>query len=163
GSGHDHREPSHQRCRAASRARVERSREGTAVTVAPTVRRASQSDVPALARMLARAFLDDPVASWSCRPDALRPAMLERFHVTRLRQRLADEEVWTTPDLKPAALWAPPRRWKMTPRQDAAMAACLVHPRLVVRLPLVAAGLLGIERRHPTHPPHFYLAVLGTD
>jgi GNAT superfamily N-acetyltransferase len=113
--------------------------------------------------MLARAFLDDPVTTWSCRPDALRPAMLERFHVTRLRQMLLDHEVWTTSDLKCAALWAPPKRWKTTPRQDAAMAACLLHPRLIVRLPTVAAGLLGIERRHPTHPPHFYLAVLGTD
>jgi hypothetical protein len=32
--------------------------------------------------MPARAFDDDPVARWACPRDALRPRMLERFHVT---------------------------------------------------------------------------------
>jgi GNAT superfamily N-acetyltransferase len=113
--------------------------------------------------MLARAFLDDPVAMWACGPDALRQGMLERFHGTRLRQMLVEEEIWTTTDLACAALWAPPKRWRMTLRQDAAFARCLLHPRLIARLPLVATGLYGIERRHPAGPAHWYLAVLGTD
>jgi len=113
--------------------------------------------------MLARAFLDDPVARWACRPEALRPTMLERFHATRLEQLLAHEEVWTTGELASAALWAPPKRWKLTPSQDAALARGLLHPRLIVRLPLIVPGLLAIQRRHPSSPPHWYLAVLGTD
>jgi GNAT superfamily N-acetyltransferase len=113
--------------------------------------------------MLARAFLDDPVAAWSCRPDALRPAVLERFHATRLRQLIPEGEVWTTPDLTCAALWAPPERWKTTPRQDAALARCLLRPRLIARAPTITIGLLRVERRHPRQPPHWYLAVLGTD
>jgi GNAT superfamily N-acetyltransferase len=28
---------------------------------------------------------------------------------------------------------------------------------------MVARGLLGIERRHPPDPPHWYLAILGTE
>jgi ribosomal protein S18 acetylase RimI-like enzyme len=130
---------------------------------APTVRRATPADVPALAQMLARAFLDDPVAIWSCKPNALRPVVLERFHATRLHQLLAHQEVWTTPELSSAALWAPPGRWRTTPRQDAALARCLLHHRLIARMPLIATGLLGVERRHPRRPPHWYLAVLGTD
>ena len=127
------------------------------------MRRATPADVPALAGMLARAFMDDPVARWACGPDALRPAMLERFHAARLRQLLAHDEVWTTAELACAALWAPPKQWKLTPRQDAALSRGLLHPRLIARLPLIAAGLLGIERKHPGRPPHWYLAVLGTD
>jgi GNAT superfamily N-acetyltransferase len=126
-------------------------------------RRATHADVPVLARALARAFLDDPVAAWACRPLALRPATLEAFHAVRLRQLLRHEEVWTTSDCTSTALWAPPERWKTTPREDLAFARCLLHPRLVARLPLVTAGLLGVERKHPSTPPHWYLAVLGTD
>ncbi|MGB7588865.1 MAG: GNAT family N-acetyltransferase [Solirubrobacterales bacterium] len=113
--------------------------------------------------MLARSFLDDPVAVWSCRPDALRPAVLERFHATRLRQLLPHNEIWTTPELTSAALWAPPDCWQTTLRQDVAFARCLLHPRLIARAPLVATGLLGVERKHPRRPLHWYLAVLGTD
>ncbi|MCL2769987.1 MAG: GNAT family N-acetyltransferase [Solirubrobacterales bacterium] len=126
-------------------------------------RRAAPGDVPALARMLARAFLDDPIACWSCPPQALRPAMLERFHATRLRQLMAHGEVWTTPALECAALWAPPGHWRTTVREDLQLAAGVLRPRLLVRAPLVVAGLLGIERRHPAQPAHFYLAVLGTE
>jgi len=119
--------------------------------------------VPVLAKMLARAFLDDPVAMWSCPPDALRPGVLERFNAARVRHLLDEQEIWTTPGLSSAALWAPPERWKTTPRQDAELARGMLHPRLLVRAPLIVAGLVGIERRHPRLPPHWYLAVLGTD
>jgi GNAT superfamily N-acetyltransferase len=129
----------------------------------PTPLPATSADVPALARMLARAFHDDPVAMWSCRPDALRPAMLARFHGARLRQLLPHGEIWSTPGLASAALWAPPQRWKTTPREDLQLAGCIMRPRLAIRAPLIAAGLLGIERAHPRAEPHWYLAVLGTD
>jgi ribosomal protein S18 acetylase RimI-like enzyme len=127
------------------------------------VRRVTAEDVPALAKMLARAFLDDPVAMWSCRPEHLRPTVLERFNGMRMRHLLADEEVWATPDLCSVALWAPPKRWRTTVRQDLELARIVLRPRLIPRAPLIAAGLLGLERRHPHVPPHWYLAVLGTD
>jgi ribosomal protein S18 acetylase RimI-like enzyme len=129
----------------------------------PEVRRATASDVGALARALARAFLDDPVASWAWKPDGLRQRALEGFHATRMRQLLDDEEVWTTSDLSAAALWAPPRRWRMSLREVAALAPCFFHPRLIGRMPLVAGGWELLERRHPPRPHHWYLAVLGTE
>jgi ribosomal protein S18 acetylase RimI-like enzyme len=128
-----------------------------------SVRRASAQDIPALAAMLARAFLDDPVASWAWRPDELRLAALERFQAVRLRQLIAGDEVWTTDELTCAALWAPPGHWHMTLRETAMLVPCFLRPRLFARMPLVALGWERLERAHPRKPPHFYLAVLGTE
>lgn len=128
-----------------------------------TVRRASAEDVPALAAMLARAFYDDPVASWAWRHDRLRPRALERFQAIRLRQLLSGQEIWTTDDHKSAALWALPGHWHMSLRETAMLVPCFTRPALFARMPLVALGWEKLERAHPPKPPHFYLAVLGTD
>jgi GNAT superfamily N-acetyltransferase len=127
------------------------------------VRRATFADVPALARMLARAFLDDPVASWAWRPDRLRLGALERFQAVRLRQLLAGEEVWTNDELTCAALWAPPGRWHSSLRETAELVPSFLHPRLFMRMPMVALGWEKLERAHPHKPPHLYLALLGTE
>jgi GNAT superfamily N-acetyltransferase len=129
----------------------------------PVTRLATPGDIPALASMLARAFYDDPVSIWSIPPQALRALALERFQAARLLHLIAHEQVWMTAERTCAALWAPPDNWKTTARQHVELARVLVHPRLVWRTPLIAGGLLGIERRHPTKPPHWYLAILGTD
>ncbi len=128
----------------------------------PEPRRATAADLPALTRALAQAFADDPVAGWACPPVAARPRMLECFHGARLRQLLRDDEVWTNAERTAAALWAPPKRWRTTPRDELELTRGLLSPRLLPRLPLVAYGMTGIERRHPATPPHWYLAVLGT-
>lgn len=127
------------------------------------IRRATSSDVSALARMLARAFLDDPVASWAWRPDGLRLGALERFQAVRLRQLLAGEEVWTNDELTCAALWAPPGRWHSSLRETAELVPSFLHPRLFMRMPMVALGWEKLERAHPHKPPHVYLALLGTE
>jgi ribosomal protein S18 acetylase RimI-like enzyme len=127
------------------------------------IRRARPEDVPALASSLARAFYDDPVASWAWRPDGLRLAALERFQATRIRQLMAHEEVWCSEDLSCAALWAPPGRWHSTLRETAELVPCFLRLRLFARMPLVALGWEKLERGHPRDPPHYYLAVLGTD
>jgi GNAT superfamily N-acetyltransferase len=127
------------------------------------IRRATSADVPALARMLARAFLDDPVASWAWRPERLRLGALERFQAVRLRQLLAGEEVWTNDELTCAALWAPPGRWHSSLRETAELVPSFLHPRLFMRMPMVALGWEKLERAHPHKPPHVYLALLGTE
>jgi ribosomal protein S18 acetylase RimI-like enzyme len=129
----------------------------------PPARRATAADVPALTRTLARAFADDPVARWACPPAAARPGVLERFYEVRLAQMLREDEVWTDPGREAAALWAPPDRWRTTLRDDLALMRGFARPRLLRRLPLVLHGLLGVERRHPQTPPHWYLTILGTE
>jgi GNAT superfamily N-acetyltransferase len=127
------------------------------------VRRATEADLPVLGRMLARAFADDPVSVWSSPRERPRARMLERFHSARLRQLLPHGEVWMTAGGESGAIWAPPEGWKTTLREDLELTACMLSPRLLIRAPLVARGLLGVEREHPEQPPHWYLAVLGTD
>jgi len=127
------------------------------------VRRARREDIPVLARMLSRAFWDDPVAAWAYPGDRRRPSALERFQAIRLRQLLGYEEVWTNDELSCAALWAPPGRWRSTLREDAALLRSFNHPLLFMRMPLVALGWMRLEQIHPRKPPHWYLAVLGTD
>jgi ribosomal protein S18 acetylase RimI-like enzyme len=136
---------------------------GRTLGVAPGIRRARDEDVPALAAALARAFLDDPVAEWAWRPDRLRERALRRFQETRLRQLLPQGEVWASEDLACAALWAPPKRWHSSLLEVVALGRCFMHPQLLWRMPLVAAGWEGLERVHPREPSHYYLAVLGTD
>ena len=127
------------------------------------VRRAGAGDVPALAAMLARAFADDPIARWSCPRGDLRPDVLEGFHGARAHQLVRDGEVWMSADGASAALWADPGHWKTSVRDDLELAASMRDPRLWRRAPLVGYGLLGLEGHHPPQPPHWYLAVLGTD
>ncbi len=127
------------------------------------IRRAEPADVPALTRTLVRTFMDDPVAMWACRSESLRPRMLEGMYVARLRQMLAHDEVWTNPMRTSAALWVPPERWQTSLRESAALLPSFLHPRLLVRLPLLAIGLGSVQRRHPHRPAHWYLSLLGTD
>ncbi len=130
---------------------------------APELRRVVPEDVPPLAGVLARAFLDDPVASWAFRVEKLRLKALERFQGTRMRQLVGEQEVWTDSERRCAALWAPPGRWKMSLREVAAMVPAFMHPRLITQMPIAAIGWEKLEQRHPHDPPHWYLAVLGTD
>jgi ribosomal protein S18 acetylase RimI-like enzyme len=125
------------------------------------VRKATAADVPALGRVLARAFLDDPVAMWSCPGERRRGRLNERFFSFRLRQLLGQEQVYTTSDAAGAALWALPDRWQLRPRD--ALGLLPLVPTLGWRVRRVLRGLLHIERAHPHTPPHFHLAVLGTE
>jgi hypothetical protein len=97
--------------------------------------------------MLARAFAEDPIARWAAPNPRARPGMLERFHGTRLRQLLVHGDTWVSPGCESAALWAPPGAWKTTAREDLELTRSMLHPRLLRRAPLVAAGL---PRRRPT-------------
>jgi ribosomal protein S18 acetylase RimI-like enzyme len=132
-------------------------------STSPATRRVTSADLPRLTRMLADAYHDDPVSIWACRSSALRFTMLERLYGARLRQMLVHREIWTTAELSSAAVWVPPDARGPTLAQNAALITCIVHPRLTTRLPLLAAGMATIRRRHPRTPAHWYLSLLGTD
>ncbi|MGY4708280.1 GNAT family N-acetyltransferase [Mycolicibacterium sp. CBM1] len=129
------------------------------------VRPARRSDIPALARVLGRAFHDDPVMAW-VQPDAERrtaalPGLfgaLARHHYLAARGlevALSDDGVGA------AALWDPPGRRQQSSREQLAMLPAVIRA-FRGRL---AAGRVLTELMKENHPeePHWYLGVIGSD
>lgn len=132
------------------------------VSEAHDVRRATADDVDALAATLARAFDDDPITLHLFPDVARRRRALPRYFSIMVRNAfLPTGEVWTTAaGWAGAAMWTPPahRRpgWRDMVRL-APMATVIGR-----RLPAAIRVMQAVERHHP-RPPHWYLAVLGTD
>jgi ribosomal protein S18 acetylase RimI-like enzyme len=114
-------------------------------------------------RALAAAFEDDPVWRWMTPdwPDWVDRAAPWFAGVARVQPR-GHGEVLVDDEVRGAAIWAPPERW----RSSAGEAVRLAVPsiRLFRRQMGRAVRLLGtLEGRHPPDPSHWYLAILGTD
>jgi ribosomal protein S18 acetylase RimI-like enzyme len=145
-----------------TRAPVSLARNATRAAGAATVRRATREDVPRLARAMARAFYDDPVAQWILRDDARRLRRLERwFALTLRRAYLPRRECYTTDDVVGGALWMPPGKWKPGP-----IAQLRVLPGMVLikgREFFRAATAFGfLEAMHPRER-HYFLPFIGVD
>lgn len=126
----------------------------------PAVRKATRGDLPQLAAMLARAFLDDPVTEWAFRGERTRLHWTERLFHVRLAGLLEQDEVYATRDLAGTALWALPNQWRLRPRE---ILRYVPLARGVGRHLLeVIRGFDRVENAHPK-TPHYYLAVLGTE
>lgn len=133
--------------------------------MAVDVRSPRRSDVPALARVLGRAFQDDPVMNW-VQPDSerLRAALPGLFGALTRHHYLAARgaEIATSDaGVGAAALWDPPGRWGQTSREQIAMLPAVLRAfrgRLAV-------GRTVTEMMKAQHPeePHWYLAVIGSD
>lgn len=131
----------------------------TPVVDAP--RLAEPTDCAAIAETLAAAFFDDPVAVWACPDESRRRRMLRLFHGAYFAAKLKHDWVWTLPGRDGAALWSPPPVWRTSLRDDLALARSLANRSSLARMPLIAAGMVGLDRAHPAGRDHFYLAVLG--
>lgn len=130
---------------------------------AGAVRPAVAEDVPALTRMLVHAYMDDPVAMWICKSSSLRATVLQTLYCARLQRLLSEHGVWTNSECSSAAVWVPPHTEQPSVRPSPTLLRCLLDPRLLPRLPLLALGFAGMQRAHPRSPPHWYLSLLGTD
>ncbi|MHB8437680.1 MAG: GNAT family N-acetyltransferase [Acidimicrobiales bacterium] len=123
-----------------------------------------RSDVARLAPVLARAFMDDPIAMFMFRTEDRRRRSLRRFFVMQLKHMFIDRgEAWTTDDLSGAALWMPPGQPRPTIGDLRHMVPLV--PAIVALGSRMgdAARLVGaIERARPRRT-HWYLATLGTD
>jgi GNAT superfamily N-acetyltransferase len=127
------------------------------------IHKLTADEVPRVALALARAFEDDPVMSWIFRSDSERLARLERaFGLFLRRIWLPREECYAADRLFGAALWLPPGTWHLRITDQLRLLPSMIAvtgsnlPRLFMALNL-------IEKKHPSEPPHYYLAVLGVE
>lgn len=129
----------------------------------PEIRPATEADLPAIGRSLAAAFDGDPVWSWLASAKADWPRDAARWFEADARVQLRGHgEVLVDDDVRGAAIWAPPGHWRGTVRE--ALAVAIPSLRLFRSgLPRAVRDLAAMERRHPVEPPHWYLAILGTD
>jgi ribosomal protein S18 acetylase RimI-like enzyme len=129
------------------------------------VQQAERAYIKELARTLGRAFFDDPVATWML-PDPGRRAKglplsfaaVARHHFLRGGgMEIASDG----PNVAAAALWSPPKRWKMPlmARLRTAPGLFRVFGSDVARARLVDELM---KKNHPAEP-HWYLAVIGSD
>jgi GNAT superfamily N-acetyltransferase len=141
--------------------RYDRSIEASGQVPVQAVRKASPTDVPGLARMMAQAFYNDPPTKWVFRDDARRMERLERGFALGLRKLwLPNNEAYTTEDLSGGAFWDPPGEWKLGIGKQLRLLPSMVgvYGRDLPRL----LRLLSIyEAKHPDEPVHFYLPFLG--
>lgn len=121
--------------------------------------RATASDVPALADVLASAYAEDPVWSWLMPRD--RDRRLRLLFTAHLAQQIPAGRVWTDRDRTVAAVWAEPGAWKLPAGYLLRNAGTLLRASRA-QLPCTAGRLLTLEHRHPTRPAHWYLEYIGT-
>jgi ribosomal protein S18 acetylase RimI-like enzyme len=125
----------------------------------PQVRVAGRGDFPVMAKVLARAFHEDPLTAWLYPRERSRDRHVERSFRVSLARLAPQGQLYTTPDHAGAALWALPGQWREDLRQTASSLTLL--PPLLPRLLRTMRAMSRIEIAHPAEP-HFYLSVLGT-
>jgi len=129
--------------------------------VAPNVRSATPDDVAALGAVLGRAFADDPIWCWIY-PQPDRGRRLRRMFRTLLAVSLARGATVLTDEAGlGVAIWQQSDDRDLGLAGNVRVGAAMVASR--ARLRRGQAVIREIERRHPRHPPHWYLSVLGTD
>lgn len=131
-----------------------------AVREAETVRKADERELPALASVLARAFVDDPVFSWLLPDESRRLETEERVFGLFLRKLYFRQgESYTTDGVAGAAIWELPGQWKVGAVEQLRLLPAMV--RILGRgVPRVMRAMTVLESNHPEEL-HYYLPFLG--
>src|SRR6516225_7518035 len=95
---------------------------------AEQIRETTVPDCGALARSLADAFMDDPVARWAAPPERLRWNCLRRFFGAYLAIRVPMELVWNDSSLAGVAMWSPPGKGVTTTVEALRLMTGFAHP-----------------------------------
>jgi GNAT superfamily N-acetyltransferase len=124
------------------------------------VRLATRSEVPALSRVLSRAFHDDPVYEWIFPDPQTRARRSPGMFALFTRQMLRHGAVLTDEARRGVALWRP-HRLELGPIEELSFSLGMLR-LLGRRASSIGRGFAPIEARHPREP-HVYLPLLGTE
>lgn len=125
------------------------------------IRRAREDERPRVARLLAAAFYDDPVATWIYRDDGRRLARMDPLFRLYLRRIwLRHDECWVTEHDAGAAVWMPPGTSQLGTWEQLGLTPATVWSARgdAVRLLRLVGALDGA---HPHEPDHWYLPFIG--
>lgn len=122
------------------------------------IRRATRDDLPAVQRVLSRAFADDPPMRFMFLPGGIE--VVFRLAVERLTFPFG--EVWVDSELRAAALWTPPGKWRLGWREHLRDLPSWAKAIGWTRLPTVAAATSELVGCHLAEP-HYYLFAVGVD
>lgn len=124
------------------------------------VRLALKRDLPELARTLASAFSEDPVMTWMFEDAEARPEHLLRMQNFGLATALLRGHVYTLPDLRAAALWAPPDVPMLDDAAGREMGRVMAEA-IGEKAGEKLGAMAQLQKAHPDET-HFYLFTLGT-
>jgi ribosomal protein S18 acetylase RimI-like enzyme len=125
------------------------------------VRAAVEADTSELARVLARAFHDDPFHRWIFPTEEAWKRGSPRLFAILFRQALRHGVVTTTERVQGAAVWTPPRPADV-PLWERFWLAARFAWVIGRRASLIQRGFERVEQARPSEP-HWHLSVLGTD
>lgn len=121
----------------------------------PTIRKATDVDLPAIGRTYRRAFADDPLVRWFIPDQAEYDAIGERFFLPLVLRWRHHDTLWCTDDGVAVAGWNPPGR----PEADVVDPDPIDHPPW--RLERFAALRERMIANTPPEP-HWHLNMLAT-
>jgi ribosomal protein S18 acetylase RimI-like enzyme len=127
--------------------------------------KAQAFELPAVARLMAHAFADDPVMSWGFRAGPKHDDAVAAYMNFAVGEQSAPHDaVFVAPDFNAAAVWLPPAGLASLSIPPSRMLG--MFPRLLKiagwsRLTRVMALGEAMEKHHPPEPPHWYLFFLG--
>ncbi|MCC1497770.1 GNAT family N-acetyltransferase [Alcanivorax sp. 1008] len=127
------------------------------------IRPASQSDLSALAAMLARAFNNDPFWRWIVDGQGdYQSRLCGGFEAQLRHMALPGGLVWCGGQHQGAALWSAPGQWQLGVLQQLRFLPEFVRMTPWQRLWKVSRAIQAVQEAHPK-VPHYYLQVLGVD
>jgi len=132
-----------------------------------TVARLPLEQIPAAARLLARAFADDPVLTYFLNDAERRRLAYSAFFRASLSEHWEAGHVYgayVEGRLAGSAVWSPPSPSPPSAKfaRRAARNHAIVLANFPQQIPAMQRGYVAVKKLHPTEP-HWYLTFIGVD